>query len=123
MQNRKGVSHDSSTRVQKTERWGDLLLQHRARLGISLRELARLTKISPATLHRWEGSNYPNGRIDLLLRLQWVLGLDSIEQVLGGFSLAFPSADAASREASLASLERPTPTEARSVENVATTEQ
>ena len=49
---------------------GDDFRQFRQRLGLSLRDMSRLTGIGTATLHRWElGRLRPNRSLDLLMRL------------------------------------------------------
>lgn len=49
---------------------GEDFLQFRQRLGLSLRDMSRLTGIGTATLHRWElGHLRPNRSLDLLMRL------------------------------------------------------
>ena len=96
---RRRVNLVQPTGVQLSERFGDHLIQLRKAHGYrSARALAEALGVSPNTILDLEASNQPTGKIQLLLRIQAIFRLTSIEQLLGPVQLALPSTQDWSRE-------------------------
>lgn len=64
-------------------RWGQRVRELREREGWTVRELAGRTGVSRTTISAIETGKHPNPGLDVLVRLQYGLGLDSIESLLG----------------------------------------
>src|SRR5690554_886385 len=87
------VSHMRDRRAGET--WGGYARAARAAAGISVADLARLTRIGRATLYRWEGGDQRPERAELVMRWAEAVGVD-LDEALAAAGLR-PTAAAPDR--------------------------
>lgn len=64
-------------------KWGKRVRLLRERRGLSMRELEQRSGVGRSTISSIETGQHPNPGLDILLRLQYGLGLDTLEALLG----------------------------------------